>query len=79
MVITDGVSVSHWPPAVVVNLEIYLGTSLVAQWLRLHTSSAGGMGSISGQRTKIPYAGQINKNLKTFYLKILTVLLVYNV
>ena len=27
------------------------GTSLVAQWLRLHTPSAGGPGSIPGQGT----------------------------
>ena len=27
------------------------GTSLTAQWLRLHTSIAGGMGSIPGQGT----------------------------
>ena len=32
------------------------GTSLTAQWLRLHTSIAGGMGSIPGQGTKIPNA-----------------------
>ena len=32
------------------------GTSLTAPWLRLHTSNAGGMGSIPGQRTKIPNA-----------------------
>ena len=32
------------------------GTSLVAQWLRLCTSSAGGRGSILGQGTKIPHA-----------------------
>ena len=31
-------------------------TSLVAQWLRLHASSARGTGSIPGQRTKIPHA-----------------------
>ena len=29
------------------------GTSLVVQWLRLHTSSAVGLGSIPGQGTKI--------------------------
>ena len=32
------------------------GTSLAAQWLRLRTSSTGGMGSIPGLGTKIPYA-----------------------
>ena len=39
--------------------EIYLsinclGTSLVVQWIRLHTSSVGDTGSISSQVTKIP-------------------------
>ena len=32
------------------------GISLVVQWLRLHASSAGGLGSIPGQGTKIPHA-----------------------
>ena len=32
------------------------GKSLVVQWLGLHTSAAGGTGSISGQGTKIPHA-----------------------
>ena len=32
------------------------GTSLVIQWLRLHTSTAGGTGSIPVQGTKIPHA-----------------------
>ena len=32
------------------------GTSLVVQWLRLHTSNAEGMGLIPGQGTKIPHA-----------------------
>ena len=43
-----------------------LGTSLLVQWLRLHTSSAGNIGSIPGQRTKIPYAsGHSKKNKKS--------------
>ena len=33
-----------------------LGTSLAVWWLRLCTSNAGGMGSIPGWGTKIPYA-----------------------
>ena len=37
------------------------GTSLVAQWLRLHTSTTGGMGSIPGQGTKISHATQPKK------------------
>ena len=31
-------------------------TFLAVQWLRLHTSTAGGMGSIPGLGTKNPYA-----------------------
>ena len=31
-------------------------TSLAVQWLRLHASTAGGMGSIPGWGTKIPHA-----------------------
>ena len=34
------------------------GTSLAVQWLRLHASTAGGMGSIPGRGTKIPHAAQ---------------------
>ena len=30
------------------------GTSLAAQWLRLHVSTTGDMGSVSGRGTKIP-------------------------
>ena len=41
------------------------GTSLVVQWLRLHASMAGGVGSIPGQGTKIPHAARPkNKNKK---------------
>ena len=43
------------------------GISPVVQWLRLHASNAGGMGSIPGQGTKIPHAsqcGQIEKKKK---------------
>ena len=32
--------------------DMEAGTSLVAQWLRLHTPSAGGLGSIPGQGTR---------------------------
>ena len=41
------------------------GTSLAVQWLRLCTSTAGGMGLIPGQGTKIPHAapcGQKKRN-----------------
>ena len=40
------------------------GDFLAVQWLRLCTSTAGGMGSIPAQGTKIPHAvqhSQINK------------------
>ena len=37
----------------------------MVQWLRLHASSTGNMGSIPGQRTKIPCAvGDDQKFLK---------------
>ena len=32
--------------------ETFPGTSLVAQWIRLHALNAGGPGSISGQGTR---------------------------
>ena len=35
---------------------VILGTSLVVQWLRFHTFTAGDLGSIPGQGTKIPCA-----------------------
>ena len=41
------------------------GTSLVVQWLRLHTSNAEDMGSIPSQGTKVSHVvwcGQKNKN-----------------
>ena len=36
--------------------QAFTGTSLVVQWLRFHSSTAGGTGSIPGQGTKIPHA-----------------------
>ena len=41
------------------------GTSLAVQWLRLHAFTAGDVGSIPGQGTKIPYAGQPKDKNKT--------------
>ena len=38
-----------------------LGTSLVVEWLRLHASTAGGVGLIPGQGTNIPYAPRLGK------------------
>ena len=34
----------------------FIGTSLEVQWLGLHGSLSGGMGSVSGQGIKIPQA-----------------------
>ena len=36
-------------------LKMYPGTSLAVQWLPLHASTVGGLGSIPGQGTKIPH------------------------
>ena len=41
---------------------IDIGASLAVQWLRLHTSSAGGLGSIPGQGTKILCAAWRGRN-----------------
>ena len=51
----------------------YSGSSLEVQWLRLCISTAGGMGLIPGQGTKIPRAllhgqkPQIRKKKKALY------------
>ena len=44
--------------------ETILGASLTVQWLRLHTSTAGGTGSIPGWGMKIPHAAQPKKKRK---------------
>ena len=36
------------------------------QWLRLHATTAGGVGSIPGRGTKIPHAGQCGQKIKGF-------------
>ena len=36
--------------------DLYAGCSLAVQWLRLWATTAGGVGSIPGQGTKIPHA-----------------------
>ena len=41
---------------------ITIWASLAVQWLRLHTSIAGGVGSILGQRTKVPHVTWWAKN-----------------
>ena len=46
------------------------GTSLVVQWIRLWASTAEGMGSIPGQRTKIPHATQPKKKKRKIFNKI---------
>ena len=43
-------------------------TSVVNQWLRLHTSNAGGVGSIPGQGTRIPHAAWHGKKKKIFLM-----------
>ena len=44
--------------------KITLKMSLMVQCLRLQFSSAGGLGSIPGQRIKIPHAMQCGKKKK---------------
>ena len=44
--------------------EHIAGTSLVAQWLRLHTASAGGAGLIPDQGSTIPHATQHSQKIK---------------
>ena len=39
-------------------------TPLVVQWLGLHTSTAGGVGSIPGQGTKVQHAAWRGQNVK---------------
>ena len=46
------------------DLIVELGTSLVVQWLRLHTPNAGATGSIPGWGTKIPQATWQKKKKK---------------
>ena len=50
-----------------------LGTSLVVQWLRLHTANAGDVGLISGRGTKIPHTCAARpKKKKTSAAKMIT-------
>ena len=50
---------------------VFLGTSLLIQWLRLCVSNAGGVGSIPGWGTKILHAmqGDQKKYLHFFFKK----------
>ena len=43
---------------------VIFGTSLAVQWLRLHTPSAGGTGSIPDQGTKILHAARRDQKKK---------------
>ena len=52
------------------------GTSLVIQWSRPCTTSAGGMGSIPGQGTKIPHAVQCGQKPK--YLPVNPLFMVFH-
>ena len=45
------------------------GISPVVQWLRLHASNAGGMGSIPGQGTKIPHIVWLGEKSKKKKIK----------
>ena len=45
------------------------GTSLVVQWLRTHTSTAGGMSAIPGWGTKIPHALWCSQKKKKLLLE----------
>ena len=45
--------------------EGLIGTSLVAQWLRLCASNASGVGSIPGQVTKTPHATKHDQKTRT--------------
>ena len=47
------------------------GNSLAVQWLRLHTSTAGGMGSISGWETKILHNMQHSQKKKKGHISII--------
>ena len=47
-----------------------MGTSLAVQWLRLHASTAGGTGLISGLGTEIPHAEWSGQNKQTNRMKL---------
>ena len=46
------------------NKKLNEGTSLAVQWLRLHASTAGGMGLTPGRGTKMPHAVQHGQKKK---------------
>ena len=49
--------------------EIYMGTSLAVQWLRLCTFNARGLGLIPGVETKIPHTARCDQKNKYHSLK----------
>ena len=44
------------------------GTSLVVQWLTLHASTAGGMGSLLGSGVEFPHATRCGQKIKKKFL-----------
>ena len=46
---------------IITNFKSTVGTSLEVQWLRIHASTAVGMGSIPGQGTKIHMLHSVTK------------------
>ena len=54
----------HLTPIRMAIIKKITGTSLAGQWLRLHASTAGGVGLIPGCGTKIPHATQHGKKKK---------------
>ena len=58
-----GLIASIWPLKISLKTLIW-GASLVVQWLRLHASTAGGMGLIPGWETKIPRAVWHSQNIR---------------
>ena len=51
-----------WPGTSISFKDKVIGTSLTAQWLRLHAFCAGNMGLIPGQETRIPRAVWYSQN-----------------
>ena len=51
--------------------NIALGTSLVVQWLRLCTPTAGGVGSTPGWGTKIPHAARRGQKINKKHAKVI--------
>ena len=55
----------HSPKAIEIKTTMNKwGTSIIIQWLRPHVSTAEGMGSISGQGTRITQAALCGQNIE---------------